>query len=73
MLPICNDREAVRIALRNLDAEAAAPAAQARLVRMRARGEGPSGLRSSGRWRDATAVVAELGAAPTLTLSDKPS
>jgi beta-N-acetylhexosaminidase len=73
VLPICNDREAVRIALRNLDAEAAAPAAQARLVRMRARGEGPSGLRSSGRWRDATAVVAELGAAPTLTLSDKPS
>jgi beta-N-acetylhexosaminidase len=47
VLPICNDREAVRTALRTLDAEAASPASQARLVRMRGRTEGPSDLRSS--------------------------
>jgi beta-N-acetylhexosaminidase len=70
VLPICNDREAVRAALRSLDAESIGPAAQARLVRMRARGERPSGLRSTSQWRDATAVVAELASAPTLTLSE---
>jgi len=71
VLPICNDREAVHSALRNLDAEAVSPASQARLVRMRGRGEAPRELRSSSQWRDATAVVAELCAAPTLTLSER--
>jgi beta-N-acetylhexosaminidase len=70
VLPICNDRDAVRAVLRNLDADAATPAAQARLVRMRGRGEGPSDLRSSSQWRDATAVVAELSAAPPLVLTE---
>jgi beta-N-acetylhexosaminidase len=69
VLPICNDREAVHTVLRNLNTEAS-PAAQARLVRMRGRSEGPAELRSSGQWRDATAVVAELSRAPTLTLSE---
>ncbi len=69
VLPICNDREAVHTVLRNLNTEPS-PAAQARLVRMRGRSEGPSELRSSSRWRDATAVVAELSRAPTLTLSE---
>jgi len=73
VLPICNDREAVRTALRHLDADSVGPAAQARLVRMRARGESPSGLRSSSQWRDAASVVVELSAAPTLTLSERQS
>lgn len=70
VLPICNDRDAVRAVLQNLDADAATPAAQARLVRMRGRGEGPADLRSSSQWRDATAVVAELSAAPPLVLTE---
>ena len=69
VLPICNDREAVHIVLGNLNTEAS-PAAQARLVRMRGRSEGPAELRRSIQWRDATAVVAELSRAPTLTLSE---
>jgi beta-N-acetylhexosaminidase len=73
VLPICNDREAVHTALRNLDTEAASPAAHARLVRMRGRSEGPAELRSLSQWRDATAVVDELSAAPTLTLSERRS
>ena len=70
VLPICNDRDAVRTALRNLDAEAFTPAAQVRLVRMRARGEAPSGLRDGSPWREAAAVVAELSAAPPLILTE---
>ncbi len=70
VLPICNDREAVHTALRNLDADSAGPATQARLVRMRGRSEAPAELRGSSQWRDAVAVVAELCAAPTLTLSE---
>jgi beta-N-acetylhexosaminidase len=69
VLPICNDREAVHTVLRNLNTEAS-PAAQARLVRMRGRSEGPAELRRSSQWHDATAVVAELSRAPTLTLSE---
>ena len=69
VLPICNDREAVHTVLGNLGTEAS-PAAQARLVRMRGRSEGPAELRRSSQWSDATAVVAELSRAPTLTLSE---
>jgi beta-N-acetylhexosaminidase len=71
VLPICNDRDAVHTALRNLDLQTAGPASQARQVRMRGR-EAPAGLRGSVQWREATAVVAELAAAPALVLSDKP-
>jgi beta-N-acetylhexosaminidase len=70
VLPICNDRDAVRAVLRNLDPDAGSPAAQARLVRMRGRGEGPLDLRSGSQWRDATAVVAGLSAPPPLVLSE---
>jgi beta-N-acetylhexosaminidase len=70
VLPICNDRGAVRSVLGSLDPEAASPAAQARLVRMRARGEAPAGPRDSGPWREAAAVVAALGAAPPLVLTE---
>ena len=54
----------------HLDAEAFTPAAQARLVRMRGRGEVPSGLRDGSPWREAAAVVAELSAAPPLVLTE---
>ena len=71
VLPICNDREAVRAVLRGLEADAATPAAQARLVRMRARGGAPPDLRHGTAWRDASAAVAELCAAPPLVLSER--
>jgi hypothetical protein len=56
--------------LDSLDAEPTTPAAQARLVRMRARGEPPSELRSTSRWQDAAAVVAALSSAPPLILTE---
>ena len=70
VLPICNDRQAVRTVLGTLDAESVTPAAQARLVRMRARGEAAADLRGSAPWQDATRVVAELAAAPPLILTE---
>ena len=70
VLPICNDRNAVRAVLGALDGEAATPAAQARLVRMRARGEASANLRGSVEWREATAVVAQLSAPPPLILTE---
>lgn len=70
VLPICNDRDAVRTTLNNLDAEAVTPAAQARLVRMRGRGETPSGVRDGSQWREAAAAVAELSAPPPLILTE---
>jgi beta-N-acetylhexosaminidase len=70
VLPICNDRNAVRTVLGTLDAEAVTPAAQARLVRMRARGEVAADLRGTAPWQDAAAVVAELAAAPPLILTE---
>jgi beta-N-acetylhexosaminidase len=70
VLPLCNDRNSVRTVLEAFDAEAATPAAQARLVRMRARGEASVDLRGSAQWQAATAVVAELSAAPPLILTE---
>jgi hypothetical protein len=45
-------------------------ASQARLVRMRARGEVPANLRSSGQWREAAARIAALSAIPPLVLRE---
>lgn len=70
VLPICNDRAAVRTVLAGLDGDLTSPASQARLVRMRARGEAPSQLAESPRWQDARAAVAELAAAPPLKLTE---
>lgn len=70
VLPVCNDRDAVRTLLGSLDLEATTPAAQARLVRMRARGEVPSELSSTAQWGAAVSVVAELSSAPPLTLTE---
>jgi beta-N-acetylhexosaminidase len=70
VLPILNDSVAVERVLSSLDAGMIAPASQARLVRMRARGEPPADLTSDPRWREASAVIAELTAAPALTLTE---
>jgi len=70
MLPILNDREAVRSVLASFKPEVALPASQARLVRMRARGAPPADLPGDPRWREAVTVVEELAAAPPLVLSE---
>jgi beta-N-acetylhexosaminidase len=68
VLPVLNDRAAVDSLLGAL--ETASPASQARLVRMRARGSVPSDLMADPRWQAAVATVAELTAAPALTLTE---
>ena len=85
VLPICNDRAAVSTVLDGfkpdvvapgIDASgvetpaAGSPASQARLVRMRARGEAPVGLMTDTRWLDTVRHIAELSAAPSLVLTE---
>ena len=70
VLPICNDRQAVRTVLRALEPDGATAASQARLVRMRARGEPPAALAGSEHWRDTVSRIADLGAAPPLVLTE---
>ncbi len=73
VLPICNDRQAVRTVLGSLDPDIATPASQARLVRMRARGEPPSALKDSPRWQETAARIANLSIAPPLVLTEEAS
>jgi beta-N-acetylhexosaminidase len=70
VLPICNDRPAVRTLLTHLEPDAQPPASQARLVRMRARGEAPGQLRDDRHWQQAVARIAELSVAPPLVLTE---
>jgi beta-N-acetylhexosaminidase len=72
VLPICNDRAAVLEVLAHFkpDAPVAAPASQARLVRMRARGEPPADLRVDPRWHETVRRIAELSGAPPLVLTE---
>lgn len=70
VLPICNDRGAVQAVLGALDPEAASPASQARLVRMRARGEPRTELERDPRWLETAAMIAGLSAAPPLVLTE---
>jgi beta-N-acetylhexosaminidase len=70
VLPICNDRAAVRAVLQSFDPEAATPASQARLVRMRARGEAPSGLAGNAHWQETVTKIANLSVAPPLVLTE---
>ncbi len=70
VLLICNDREAVREVLQAFDPDVANPASQARLVRMRARGEAPSGLEDNAHWQTTVAEIASLSVAPTLVLTE---
>jgi beta-N-acetylhexosaminidase len=70
VLPILNDRAAVEGVLSALDAGVISPASQARLVRMRARGAPPADVTGDPRFREARAIIAELTAAPELTLTE---
>jgi beta-N-acetylhexosaminidase len=67
VLPICNDRPAVVAVLSSVPPDICAPASQARLVRMRGRGEPP--VDSARRRSEALATIARLSAAPPLVLT----
>ncbi|MDE2305792.1 MAG: beta-N-acetylhexosaminidase [Gammaproteobacteria bacterium] len=69
VLPICNDREAVVAVLDRFRPERMNPASQARIMRMRARGEPPPMPADLPRWHEAAASLAALSAAPALTLT----
>ncbi len=70
VLPILNDRHAVRTVLASFKPDVALPASQARLMRMRARGLPSGELASDPRWRAAVRTVEELTAAPPLVLTE---
>ena len=70
VLPICNDRKAVLAVLDHFKPAAMNPASQARIVRMRARGEAPVGLAESRRKAEALALIESLSAAPGLVLTE---
>ena len=64
VLPICNDRHSVELVLQRCGANAASAASQARLVRMRARGEAPVNLHGNRHWQETAARIATLGTRP---------
>ena len=64
VLPICNDRHSVELVLGRLVADVGGAASQARLVRMRARGEAAADLRSSRHWQETAARIAGLSTPP---------
>ncbi len=70
VLPICNDRHSVELVLERFAADAGSAASQARLVRMRARGEAPADLRASRHWQETAARIAELSVIPPLVLTE---
>jgi beta-N-acetylhexosaminidase len=70
VLPICNDRQAVQSVLEHFAEEFVSPASQARLVRMRARGEAGANLRESRQWQQTVEDIAGLAAAPPLVLTE---
>jgi beta-N-acetylhexosaminidase len=70
VLLICNDRPSVESVLEAFGANVGSAASQARLVRMRARGEAPADVRATPRWRDTTARIAGLSAIPPLVLTE---
>lgn len=63
VLPICNDRHSVESVLARLEAGGACAASQARLVRMRGRGE-VGDLHSNRHWQETAARIAELSTRP---------
>jgi beta-N-acetylhexosaminidase len=64
VLPICNDRHSVELVLGSFGTDVGSAAAQARLVRMRARGEAAADLRSSRQWQETAARIASLSTPP---------
>jgi beta-N-acetylhexosaminidase len=70
VLPICNDRHSVEFVLGRFGVDAGSAASQARLVRMRARGEAPQDLHENPHWRETTARIAALFVIPPLVLTE---
>jgi beta-N-acetylhexosaminidase len=70
VLPICNDRAAVQSVLGHFGPDVASPASQARLVRMRARGEAPVDLHANRHWVETVARIAGLSSTPPLVLTE---
>ncbi len=70
VLPICNDRKAVFSMLDQFKPAGLNPASQARLMRMRGRGEPNPDLAASDQWKDAVARVAAALATPPLVLTE---
>jgi beta-N-acetylhexosaminidase len=70
VLPICNDRQSVESVLGRLGTDVASAASQARLVRMRARGEAPVHLRENRHWQETAARIANLSVIPPLVLTE---
>jgi beta-N-acetylhexosaminidase len=70
VLPICNDRHSVELVLGRFGANVGSAASQARLVRMRARGEAPADLRADRHWQETAARIAGLSAIPPLVLTE---
>jgi beta-N-acetylhexosaminidase len=70
VLPICNARQSVESVLRALGTNVGSAASQARLVRLRARGEGPANLQANPHWQETTARIAALSAIPPLVLTE---
>jgi beta-N-acetylhexosaminidase len=70
VLPICNDRQAVKSVLDHFGPDMGSPASQARVVRMRARGEGPVNLGADRQWQEIVTSIASLSATPPLVLTE---
>ncbi|MEO7205912.1 MAG: beta-N-acetylhexosaminidase [Steroidobacteraceae bacterium] len=70
VLPICNDRQAVKSVLNHFGPDSASPASQARVVRMRARGEAPANLGADRQWQQTVMMIADLSATPPLVLTE---
>jgi beta-N-acetylhexosaminidase len=70
VLPICNDRQAVKSVLNHFGPDLGSPASQARVVRMRARGEAPVNLGADRQWQQTVMLIAGLSATPPLVLTE---
>jgi beta-N-acetylhexosaminidase len=70
VLPICNDRQAVKSVLNHFGPDLGSPASQARVVRMRARGEAPTNLGADRQWQQTVMMIAGLSATPPLVLTE---
>jgi beta-N-acetylhexosaminidase len=70
VLPICNDRQAVKSVLNHFGPDLGSPASQARVVRMRARGEAPVNLGADRQWQQTVMMIASLSATPPLVLTE---
>ena len=70
VLPICNDRHSVELVLGRFGANVGSAASQARLVRMRARGEPPAHLHADPHWQETAARIAGLSVIPPLVLTE---